>query len=72
MVYINRERAHDEATQVRTKALDKAEYYESLRGPFEDWAKQTRKPEEFINAGLTQIEELVSFWREQYVTGEVR
>lgn len=69
-VYINRERSHDHEIKERTKAQDKAEKYESLRGPFIDWAKQAGKTEEEIKAGLESLENLIEYWNEIAEVGE--
>lgn len=69
-IYINRERSHDHETKQRTKAQDKAEKYESLRGPFIDWAKQSGKNDDEIKAGLESLENLIEYWSEQAEQGE--
>ena len=71
MVYINKERRLNEATHVRSEALQKAEHYEDLRRPFEDWSRQKSKDDAFIAEGLESLQNLIDFWRKEAETGEI-
>lgn len=70
MVYINKERRLNEATKVRSKALQKAEHYRELKGPFVDWANQNNVPEEFVQKDLDRLDELIAYWMTEYELGE--
>jgi len=69
-IYINRERPLNHATSVRSRALEKAERYESIRRAFTDWAGQAGISEEEFLDGLRVLEELIDFWRQRAEVGE--
>lgn len=76
-VYINRERKLNEATEVRRRALAKAERYDDLRRRFKEWAGTAvnaetgiKFTEAEVNADLQRLDDLVDFWRRRAEVGE--
>lgn len=76
-VYISRERPLNHATEVRRKAMAKAERYDELLRGFRDWVggavnAETGLPftEEDMLKGEQQLQELVAYWRHKAEVGE--
>lgn len=76
-VYISRERPLNHATEVRRKAMAKAERYEELLRAFRDWVGHAvnaetgqRFTEEDMIKGEQQLAELVAYWRGKAEAGE--
>lgn len=76
-IYISRERPLNHATEVRRKAMAKAERYEELLRGFRDWVgtaknAETGQPftEEDLVEGEQKLAELVAYWRGKAETGE--
>lgn len=76
-IYISKERPLNHATEVRRRAMAKAERYEELLRGFRDWvgsAKNAETGERFteedMQKGEEQLSELVAYWRRKAETGE--
>lgn len=76
-IYISKDRPLNHATEVRRKAMAKAERYEELLRGFRDWVGsatnvETSIPftEEDMLKGESQLRELVAHWRQKAETGE--
>jgi hypothetical protein len=76
-IYISRERPLNHATEVRRRAMAKAERYEELGRAFRDWAGSAtnvetglRFTEEDMTKGERTLAELVEFWRRKAEAGE--
>lgn len=76
-VYISRDRPLNHATEVRRKAMAKAERYEELLRAFRDWVGHAtnaetglRFTEDDMVKGETQLAELVAYWRGKAEAGE--
>lgn len=76
-IYISRERPLNHATEVRRKAMAKAERYEELLRGFRDWVGSATNvetglsfTEEDLVKGEAQLQDLVKHWRGKAEAGE--
>ena len=76
-IYISRERPLNHATEVRRKAMAKAERYEELLRGFRDWVgsatnAETGLPftEDDLIKGEGQLQDLVRYWMGKAEAGE--
>lgn len=76
-IYISRERPLNHATEVRRRAMAKAERYEELLRGFRDWVGTAVNAEtglgfteEDLLRGEQQLSDLVYYWRGKAEAGE--
>lgn len=64
MVYINRIRPHDTDIKRREYALHRADFLDGKRKEFINWCLNNNKTQEEMNQGLSDLDTIVSTWRD--------